>query len=316
MKTMRTIVGILLVAAAAIYCAGCDEETAAHKILEHDTTSGKIGLAMLGKPEDLIRKGRIDAHRRVQSDDGVEIDVWVLRHRGRAKSRGMVVVLHGWLNSKVQNLGVGEALAKNGYDVILPDHRCHGASGGRYTTWGAKEARDVQCVVDALLKEKLVSGPIFVWGVSMGGATSILYGALDPRCEGVFAVAPYRDGREITHSIAPFSNDEDFRAAWRRAGQIAGFDPAETDVLAAAGKLQCPVVIVHGMLDTLVPYENGKSLYDAAPEPKKLISLPAASHATVLLMGPKWFAEKFELLRKMRKSEHKNSRGDVGKNDE
>jgi pimeloyl-ACP methyl ester carboxylesterase len=294
-KRTRYIVGMGLLL-TAWGCVGCDEETAARKILEHNTSSGKLGLAMLGKPEDLIRKGRIDAHRRVTMADGVVIDAWVILHKGTKVSRGTVVVLHGWLNSKVQNLGVGEELARRGFDVILPDHRCHGASTGRYVTWGAKESRDVKALVDAMLEEKLLCRPVYVWGVSMGGATSILYGALDERCRGVFAVAPYRDGREITHSIAPFSNDADFQAAWKRAGQIGGFDPADTDVIAAAQKLKCPLIIAHGMLDTLVPYENGKSLYDAAPQPKKLLSLPAASHSTILLLGPKWFAEKFELL--------------------
>jgi len=284
---------------AAACGGGCDKEHDARKILEHDTSSGKLSLTLLGRPEDLIRKGRIDAHRRVSATDDAVIDVWVIRHKGEKPSRGTVVVLHGWLNSKTQNLGVGEELAKNGYDVILPDHRAHGASTGKYVTWGAKEARDVKLVVDALLAENLVAEPVYVWGVSMGGATAILYGALDGRCRGVFAVAPYRDGREITHSILPFRNDEDFQAAWKRAGEIADFDPEETDVLAAARKLQCPVIIAHGMLDTIVPYENGKSLYEAAPQPKKLITLPAASHSTILLLGPKWFAENFVQLETM-----------------
>ncbi|MBN1554742.1 MAG: alpha/beta fold hydrolase [Phycisphaerae bacterium] len=291
MKTLRSILGFgfLLTVCG---CTGCDKEHDAQRILVHDTSSGKIGLALMGKPENLIREGRIDAHVRVKTTDRVVIDVWLLRHKG-LQFRGTVVVLHGWLNSKVQNLGVGEALAKQGFDVVLPDHRAHGASTGQFITWGAKESHDVKDVVDALLKKKLIREPLYVWGVSMGGATAILYGALDPRCRGVFAVAPYRDGREITRNLLPFDSDEDFQAAWDYAGKIAKFDPAETDVLAAARKLRCPIIIAHGMLDSIVPYENGKSLHEAAPEPKKLITVPAASHSTILLKGANWFAEQF-----------------------
>lgn len=276
-----------------LFGAGCDREQDAQRILRHDTSHGRLALAMLGRPENLLRRGRIDAHRRIPTPDGVEIDVWVLRHRGRTKARGSVVVLHGWLNSKAQNLGVGEALAKKGFNVILPDHRAHGASTGQYVTWGAKESRDVKTVVDALLAEGLATEPLYAWGVSMGGATAILYGAQDERCRGVFAVAPYRDGREITRALLPFAREEDFQAAWRRAGELAGFDPAETDVLAAARRLRCGLIVVHGMLDSVVPYENGTSLHAAAAGPKKLISLPAAAHSTILLLGPDWFAEHF-----------------------
>ncbi len=282
------------------FCAGCGVEADAHRLLEHDTTSGKFSLAMLGSSEQLLREGRIDEHRRVRAEDGVEIDVWRIGSRSQdAPPKGTAVILHGVLASKAQNFRLGEALARAGYDVVLLDHRAHGQSGGRYITWGAKEARDAKTVVDALLADKEIHEPVYVWGISMGAATAILYGALDPRCKGVFAVAPYRDGREISRRLLPFVVVADYQAAWKRAGEIAGFDPAQTDVLAAVRTLHCPLIIVHGTFDTIVPYENGKALYAAAPQPKKFISVPFGNHLTVLLMNSDWYVERVGWLTTM-----------------
>jgi fermentation-respiration switch protein FrsA (DUF1100 family) len=130
----------------------------------------------------------------------------------------------------------------------------------------------------------------------MGAATAILYGAIDPRCRAVFAVAPYRDAPEVARAILPAANDQQYQAAWDEAGQIAHFDPRDTSVISAVKTLRCPLVIVHGKLDMIVPYEHGKSLFEAAPRPKRLITKSLAGHASILLLGPAWFADQFDAL--------------------
>jgi pimeloyl-ACP methyl ester carboxylesterase len=287
---------------AAVGLSGCSAEQNARRLIEQDTSSGKTSLAMMGSEAFLRRTGRIDDSRQVPGCDGTKIALWILRGRdARRPHPGTVFVLHGLLNSRAQNFDVGRKLAARGYDVALIDHRAHGRSGGQYVTWGAKESRDVKAVADALLADKTIHEPLYVWGVSMGGATAVLYGALDPRCKGVFAVAPYRDGQEICRRLLPFASDADYQAAWRRAGEIAGFDPGDTNVQAAAQKLHGWLVVVHGSIDAIVPYENGKSIFDAAPQPKHLITLPFTGHATVLLQGPDWFADQFVIAAERKK---------------
>ena len=42
-----------------------------------------------------------------------------------------------------------------------------------------------------------------------------------------------------------------------------------------------PILMIHGLEDTMVPYSEAESLYCKASEPKKLISIPDINHADV-----------------------------------
>ncbi len=50
------------------------------------------------------------------------------------------------------------------------------------------------------------------------------------------------------------------------------------DNLAKIGRVRMPVLVVHGALDELVPFAQGKAVYDAAPSPKLFLGLPAGGH--------------------------------------
>ena len=43
-------------------------------------------------------------------------------------------------------------------------------------------------------------------------------------------------------------------------------------------RVHCPVLIIHGDRDAVIPFWHGHALYDAAPEPKRFIAVPGADH--------------------------------------
>jgi alpha-beta hydrolase superfamily lysophospholipase len=54
-----------------------------------------------------------------------------------------VVVLHGIADSRAGSLGFAPMFLNEGYAVLLPDSRAHGASGGQFVTYGLLEKYDV-----------------------------------------------------------------------------------------------------------------------------------------------------------------------------
>ena len=290
----RIIPAIVAVFFASLLLAGCSADYYAHRIIEVDTTSGKLA-AFAANPQAMQKMGQIDEHKRIAATDGTELDVWIIRGKSR-KSRGSVVVIHGIMDSKTRLLPLGKKLARKGFDVILPDLRSHGRSGGKYVTFGAREKYDIKVIVETLLGEGEIHEPVNAIGFSMGASTAILYAGIDPRCQAVMAIAPYDDGKSLTRRYLPFMNDEKFQQAWARAGEIANFDPADTNIIAAVQKMQGPLLIVHGRLDNVVPFRHGQNLYNAAREPKELIAVTLAGHSTILALGDDWFAEKFDSL--------------------
>ncbi len=302
----RYVPPTILVFAIAFYLltvTGCQQDFYAKHIVTQDTGRGKLGLTLTGTAEQLLEKKRIDLHRRVDTPDDVVIDVWVIQAAAQAnpgQSKGTVLLLHDLGDSKAAHLSLGRRLASMGYDVVLPDLRAHGRSTGKYITYGALEKRDVRAVVDALLDEQAVHEPIYAFGFSLGGATAIQYAAGDPRCRGVMAMAPYKDARSIARRrialVAPLMSIDDFDQTLRQAGEMADFDPAEASALEAVRNLSCPLLLVHGLLDEEVPVSHSQEIYAAAGEPKQLVIIPWAMHATLLMGMEAWIADQIDLL--------------------
>ena len=279
MSRIRTFIGCVLLVSL---CGGCTVDQAARKLVMRNRGTA-IGLFLpRNSGEQLKDKGTIDAYKTCQGAGGIAIDVWVINARGAddkpaKKTRATMLLLHGLHQDKAGYLGIGQRLARKGYDVILPDLRGHGDSGGGHITYGAKDKTDLKLVVDALIRDKLVAPDIFVFGANLGGAVAIHYASIDSRCKGVFAVAPYAGLREIARYWYPLMSEKDFEKVLVKAGDIAGIEVAATSTVAAAGKLKCPIVISHGLLDRSAPREHAVAIHKAAPEPKKLM-IPGPEH--------------------------------------
>ena len=46
--------------------------------------------------------------------------------------------------------------------------------------------------------------------------------------------------------------------------------------------LKCPLMMLHGTSDRIVPYAQGATLFDAAPQPKRFITVEGAGHLDIL----------------------------------
>jgi len=291
--------------------AGCGTEFNARKIVECDATHGKLVEMLSGSPEALIKDGQISAHRRCETADGTEIDVWIINppplpeDQPETPHPGTVLILHGLGESKASfpYPGAGRRLAKMGYDVVLPDLRTHGRSSGKYVTHGAKEKQDVKSVVDQLLQEGLIHEPVYAFGSTLGAVTAIQYAAIDPRCKGVFAMTPYKDARSIAQIQLVLPSQKDLDSAIARAGEIAEFDPEEASAVKAAEKLEIPLLLAHAMLDAVVPADNSKAIHAAAAGPTELILINPAEHVATFTILEDWIAEKMDTLAKTKLKE-------------
>ncbi|MCY2926989.1 MAG: alpha/beta fold hydrolase [Planctomycetota bacterium] len=293
---LQVIVSAFMVAALG-GCAPAWDELARRLIepgsLPYEAVAGGPVAAAANKAA-----GRYDHARSIAAPDGTPLDVWVISARKELNPRRTAVLLHPLQAGKTWLTAMGNALADRGYDVVLPDMRAHGSSGGRYVTWGAKEKYDVKAVVDALSGEGLIHGAVYVFGTSAGAAIAVQYAAIDPRCRGVVATAPPQSCRAITRRILLTATDEMHTAALARAAELAGFDPDQASAEAAAANLHCPLIVVHGMMDVVVPFGHGQAVFNAAPEPKKFYSFPADGHCIEVLRGD-WMVDRIVDLASM-----------------
>jgi fermentation-respiration switch protein FrsA (DUF1100 family) len=52
--------------------------------------------------------------------------------------------------------------------------------------------------------------------------------------------------------------------------------------LALIRRLRAPLLVLHGEADTIVPAAHGEALFEAAPEPKRLLLFSRAGHNDLL----------------------------------
>ena len=60
---------------------------------------------------------------------------------------------------------------------------------------------------------------------------------------------------------------------------------ARYDTISKIGRIESPVMVIHGTLDDTIPYEMAEKLYAAAPDPKLLHTIHGASHNDTYLVG-------------------------------
>ncbi len=293
----RAFPSILCLAIIA-FCSGCGSDYYANQIVKPNTDGGKFLLKTAGTGEQMIKRGKIDQHLRIAGADGDEIDVWVIKAKATktgTSAKGTAIMLHGMTKSKVQfpYFGAARVLSRKGYDAVLLDLRAHGRSGGKYVTYGVKEKIDVKNVVDALLAEGLISPSIYVFGENLGGSVAIQYAAIDPRCKGVVAFAPYADMRSVARRQLWAVDKDKFEEVLASAGKLAGINPDDASAVKAAVNVKVPMLLIHGLVDLTVPLRDSEAILAAAGGPKKLqIITPGPEHLALLTVMEDWVAEK------------------------
>ncbi len=218
-----------------------------------------------------------------------------------------VLCAHGYRVSGFWDFG-GQVrwLHRIGCDVLLIDERGTNKSGGDYITYGALEKRDIARWAVWLDKHEGGELPIYLFGVSLGGASVEMASALPmPKSvRGTIADCGYSSVRDIFADQAsrvlhlppyPLLWIEELKCRLR-----AGFSFADADAAAALHQnRKLPVLFIHGTADTFVLPENGERNYIACSAPKRIVWVQGAAHAASYLTdkelyereGEKFFEE-------------------------
>ena len=202
--------------------------------------------------------------------DGVRIHAWLLTPRSAPDGVRPVVL---WFHGNAGNLGMWleeyEEVVALGAEVMAVDYRGFGRSEGSPNEEGVYH--DADAAWEYLVKDRGVTPEnVVIYGYSIGGAVA------------VDLAARVQPGGLILQST--FTSIPEFMRAKSMPiptsivrSQMASIDKIK--------KVTCPKLFIHGTEDELITFKLGQQLYDAATDPKEILSIKGADHNNVHFIG-------------------------------
>lgn len=204
--------------------------------------------------------------------DGTRLHGWFVR-ASKQPAAATVIYFHG-NGGNISYLGwVGESLAARGNDVLLFDYRGYGRSEGEVTDERGLYA-DADAAYDYVVKERGVRpDSLTLYGQSLG-TTAVADLAARRECRAIILESGLSSAEDMAALILPWFPRSLFR-----------FTRNKLDSARKLAHVRCPVLVAHGDRDEVIPLSQGRVLYAAAPEPKRLIVVQGAGHNDLYGIG-------------------------------
>ena len=220
---------------------------------------------MLFKPEKLPKDFQFDYENQqtkeynLETRDGAVING--LRFFPKGESKGVVLYLKG--NSKsIKGWGkFAVDFTRHGYNVLMVDYRGFGKSTGKRSQKAIK--RDLQKVYDKI-KEKTSEDRIILYGRSLGSGFATKLASLnDPKM--LILDAPYYSLTKVTTRYAPFM-------------PLSILLKYPLPTYKWLKYVRCPIHIIHGTHDKLIPYKSSVKLAQINPKLTKIHTVIGGGH--------------------------------------
>jgi uncharacterized protein len=197
------------------------------------------------------------------TEDGLTLAGWFVRSDNVAPPVATVLVFNGNAGNRAYRAPLAQALAQQGSNVFLFDYRGYGGNPGSPTETGLNaDARAARAYLAN--RSDIDSSRIVYFGESLGTAVALALAVEQPPATLVLR-SPFTSMVDVGRYHYP-----------RLPVRLLLRDRfASKEVI---GRLRSPLMVIAGDRDEIVPFEQSRRLYDAAPAPKEMVVVAGASH--------------------------------------
>lgn len=207
-----------------------------------------------------------------------------------------MIFSHGVTENKWNSIKYMNLFLKQGFNAVIYDHRRHGESGGKTTSYGYFEKYDLKSVVDELIRREGEDVFFGIHGESMGAATLLLYaGSVEDRADFYIADCPFSDfGEQLSYRMSvevkmparfllPLVN--------RTLKLRQGYTLKDLSPISVVQNIQKPVLFIHSKNDDFILPQMTKELFEKKQGPKELFLDFHGTHAQSYNDNPEQYEE-------------------------
>jgi hypothetical protein len=208
------------------------------------------------------------------SSDGAKLNGWYIPTKG---SRATLLFCHGNAGNISHRIEAIDMFCSIGLDVFIFDYRGYGRSQGSPTEKGLHA--DAHAAYTYLIdKRKLNEGTIVVYGKSLGANVAVeLCSKIRPAA--LISESAFTSALEMGKKLFPFL-------------PIKWFITIKYDALSKIKDITVPKLIIHSEDDEIIPFHQGRKLFEASPEPKEFYPMRGGHNEAI-------FQEKEDFVNKI-----------------
>jgi len=199
---------------------------------------------------------------RIPAKNGGSLEVWRVEPKGR--SRGTVVVAHGWSRNRDRMVGRARIFGKMGFTTVIHSARDHGNSSPHRFMNAPRFAEDIESVL------QWVNEPVLLYGHSAGAAAAVIVANRNPNSiKLLFLEGCYAKTKEALLNLYRNYNRlfgiffASMVVFWMEVFYKNGLDSISPVNLATY--IDLPVLIIHGERDQNFPLNHAWRLRDSFP---------------------------------------------------
>ncbi len=199
-------------------------------------------------------------------------------------SNRYMIFSHGVTQNTLNSIKYMNIFLERGWNVVLYDHRRHGKSGGKTTSYGFYEKHDLKAVVDWVREQASKDAVIGIHGESMGAATLLMYaGGLEDGADFYIADCPFSDLEEqLTYRLRA-----DYKIPKQLIMPIANtflrlrdkYSMRDVSPINVIENIENPVLFIHSEPDDFIPMMMTQQLFEKKKGKKQLYLAKNGMHA-------------------------------------
>lgn len=259
------------------------------------------------KDDDFIYDRELKAHRfdenwynnckkqvlTINSPNGYDIKGVFLQPND---TKNTVIICHGVTENKINSIKYARMFERLGFNAFVYDHRRHGESGGKTTSYGYYEKFDLEAVVKtvrSIIGEDAILG---THGESMGAATTLLYaGSLSDQADFYVADCSFSDFEKLLYRIMITTTKLRTQIPVHLVNLFLkfrdGYIMRNVKPVDVVENIEKPVLFIHSIPDSFIPCEMTKEMYERKQGPKELKLFDKGEHAKSFNENPEEYEE-------------------------